>query len=118
MRNLQLCVQSQLVPEEICKAIASAIVQRGHVPRRITHARAGIQRRSRPVRSLSTAGAAEQDWSWWRTSGLGQRSGGGRTGAGGGQAAGGRTGRTQTVDSTVELAEDEWTQAVQRSRSI
>ncbi len=30
---------------------------------------------------------------------------------------GSRTGRTQLPDRTVELAEDEWTQAVQRSRS-
>ncbi len=119
MRDLQLCVYSQLVPEEICKAIVLLhIVQRGHVPRRIIHARAGIKSRSRAVRSLSTAGAAEQDWSWWRTSGLRQRSGGGRSGAGGGQAAGDRTGRRTDPDSTVELAEDEWTQAVQRSRSI
>ncbi len=46
----------------------------------------GIKSRPRAVRSLSTAGAAEQDWSWWRTCGLRQRRGGGRSGAGGGQA--------------------------------
>ncbi len=85
-----------------------------YVPSRITHARAGIkggleqfahyrrwERRSRTGagggQADSGRGAAEQDWSWRRTSGLGQRSGGGRSGAGGGQAAGGRTGRTQTV---------------------
>ncbi len=88
-------------------AMRYCIVQRGHVPRRITHARAGIKSRCRAVRSLSTAGAAEQDWRSWRRlsgPGTGPRSGGGRirTGADRGRADPGRGGAAVGV----ELAED------------
>ncbi len=93
----------------------------------LARARAGIKSGSGALRSLSTAGAAEQDWSRSWSGGLGGQADSGR----GAEAAGvelaederlvtgSRTGRTQAGRRTVELAEDEWTQAVnvQRSRS-